>query len=512
MVIYLKKRVFIKNAAVLTLSGLILRFLGIVFKIWLASAIGSEGIGLYQLIFSVYILSATFATSGISTAVTRLCAEAEERGEKQNVLRILKCSVFFSLIIALISMVLLFFGADFIAKVIICDERAVISIKILCFSLPFMGVCSCFRGYFFSRKKATPNAVSGIIEQIIRIFVVFLGVKLTINKGLGFSCGAVLLGDVLSEIVSCLILWLVFCFDRRKLDEISKNIEPTRKISKNIRHIALPITSGRYLNSLLRTTENIIVPKMLKIYNSDTKSALSEFGMIKGMALPLLFFPSTLINSISTLLIPEITVNAAKGERQAIKNTINLTLGATALVSYIFAAVFFVAGKNIGILIYKSETVGILLKLLSPIVPLMYLDSISDGILKGLDKQKFTFRTSVGDSALRILLILLVLPRFGMRGFIWVMYFSNGLTCILNVGKLIYDNKIKVYFLKMFLSPICLAVIITLVTKTILSNIPNISNLVYIILFCGISVCSYSAIIYRFTFINKLVKIKKPQR
>ena len=86
----MKKTVFIKNAAILTISSLFLRFAGILFRVWLAAKIGAEGIGLYQLIFSVYVLASTFATSGISTAVTRLIAEELALGSKNSCIKILK--------------------------------------------------------------------------------------------------------------------------------------------------------------------------------------------------------------------------------------------------------------------------------------------------------------------------------------------------------------------------------------------------------------------------------------
>ena len=81
----MKKTVFIKNAAILTISSLILRFAGILFRVWLAAKIGAEGIGLYQLVFSVYMLAATFATSGICTAVTRLVSEELATGNKKGI-------------------------------------------------------------------------------------------------------------------------------------------------------------------------------------------------------------------------------------------------------------------------------------------------------------------------------------------------------------------------------------------------------------------------------------------
>ena len=492
----LKKTIFIKNAVILTVSSLLLRFAGIIFKVWLADNIGAEGIGLYQLIFSVYMLAATFATSGISTAVTRLCADELALGRENGVKRILFKSLKLTFLIAIISSFLLFFGAETISKVFLSDIRAVTAIKILSFSLPFMGFASCFKGYFIARRKASPTAFSQILEQIIRILLVMTLVLKFSSHGLEKTCAAVLFGDTVAELCSSVFLWLLYIRDKKNIRLLSGRSYPPFNITKEIVRIALPITSGRYLNTLLRTAENILVPKSLSKYPLASQNALSLFGMIKGMALPILFFPSTLLNALSTLLIPEMSEAATLGRKALVKDAVTRILQITALISFIFSGIFLVCGQKIGILIYKSEDVGYLLKMLSPIVPLMYLDSVSDGILKGLDQQLFTFRTALFDSAIRIILVIFILPRAGLLGFIGIMYFSNLLTCMLNVGRLLKVSGGILKPLKTVFLPFLSAIMITALTDSILSKINAFSNLVYITLVLIISITSYIAVLF----------------
>ncbi len=490
----MKKTLFIKNAIILTVCSLILRFAGIIFKVWLAKLVGSEGIGLYQLIFSVYMLASTFATSGISTAVTRLCAEELALGTKKSTLKILKRAISLTVAIALLSVIIIFSFSNFIAERLLGDGRAALALKILPLSLPFMGVSSCLRGYFISRRKVSPGALTQIAEQGIRIVTVVLLVTKFISKGLAVTCGAVIAGDVISEAIACFIIYLSFLSDKKRLSGLSGRERPPFGIVKRITSIALPITSGRYLNSLLRTGENILVPKALSKFSSGS-NALSQFGMIKGMALPILFFPSALLNSISTLLIPEMSEAAAKRQMGILKYATQNILRLTAIVSFIFTAVFFVSGEIIGNFIYKEEGVGLLLKYLSPIVPLMYLDSISDGILKGLDQQNFSFKTSISDSLIRIVLILAVLPRFGLAGFIGIMYFSNLLTCFLNVKRLIKITRAGIKPLTDLILPLATAFTVTLLCSTLLGLLRLSNILVYIILLCGTSISLYFVIL-----------------
>lgn len=499
MVNFLKKTIFIKNALILTATSLILRFAGIIFKVWLAAEIGSEGVGLYQLIFSVYVLASTFATSGISTAVTRLLAEESALGSKKGVIKILKKSIFLTLVIAFLSVVLIYFGSDFIAANILKDSRTSFALKALPLALPFMGISGCLRGYFIARRNVTPNSLGQIFEQAARIALILFFVKRFLNFGIEYALLGIMLGDALAEALGTLILFIIYRFDKKHLDRLNGRPTPDYNILKKIRHIALPITSGRYLNSLLRTAENILVPLNLAKYPLASASALSQFGMIKGMALPILFFPSAILNAVSTLLIPEISEAVAKSRLSPIKYTTTRIIKITLLLSFIFGAIFFISGDKIGTLIYKESGVGRLVKLLAPIVPFMYLDSIADGLLKGLDQQLFCFKTAIFDSAVRIILILIVLPFFGLNGFIGIMYFSNFLTCFCNVKRLIKVSGATLSPIEDIILPSILAVSITLFANFFIAFIP------FADIFKVIVLTATSVIIY-LLLLNKSIK------
>ncbi|MBR7070805.1 MAG: polysaccharide biosynthesis protein [Clostridia bacterium] len=491
----MRKTVFIKNAVILTVSSLILRFAGIIFKVWLAAAIGSEGIGLYQLVFSVYVLVSTFATSGISTAVTRLVADETALGSRAGVLKILRRCIELTLLIAFLSLVAVYGSADWLAARVLGDSRAAPALKILSFSLPFMGLCSCFRGYFIARRKATPTAFSQQLEQAVRIAVVLLLVRRFAARGLTFTCGVVLLGDTLAEASSALFLWLLYLSDKKKLSTLSGRARPPFGILRAILHISLPITAGRYLNSGLRAGENILMPKALDSYRGGGNS-LSQFGMIKGMALPILFFPSSLLNALSTLLIPEMSEAAARGRNGLVRMAVERILRITVLLSFFCTAVFLFGGEEIGILVYKSKTVGLLLCQLAPIIPLMYLDSVSDGILKGLDQQRFTFFTAIGDSSLRIILILWLVPRFGLLGFLGIMYFSNFLTGSLNVGRLLWVSGARFDVARVLFFPFSAALGLMVFLREILHLCGLGAGLPFILLLCAVGLPLYLFLLF----------------
>ncbi len=498
----MKKVLFIKNAMVLTVTSLILRLLGVVFRIWLSAEIGSEGIGLYQIIFSFYILAATFATSGVYTAVTRLVADEMVLGSARSVKKIMRRSFLIISVLAVFSTLLVFFGADFVSSYIIADPRAATAVRTLAFSLFFMGVSSCIKGYFLARRKSIPPSFSQIIEQTVRILSVLFLVKHFSAISVELSCAAILLGDVIAEFSSCLYLYLYYKYDTRKLQTLTGRKTPDYAVGKQLIRISAPITSGKYINSVLRIIESSLVPSRLVKFGISRSAALSFFGMIKGMALPILFFPSSLLNSLSTLLIPEISESVAKGNLRSVRRSVSTIIITTAIFGFIFSAIFFFCGDILGILIYKSGEVGRLIKILAPLVPFMYLDSIADGILKGLDQQLITFRNSVSDSSFRIILIFFLLPLYGENAFIWIMYLSNAYTCLLNVVRLVKTSGAEIPLFRKIFLPFILSFSVTYFVNSVVSLL-NFPDLVYITSAVVLSCLLYFILLFIFGCLKK---------
>lgn len=451
----MKKFTFLKNAAILTVTALILRTLGIFFRIYMSNIIGAEGMGLYQLIFSVYVLAAAFAAGGISTAVTRLCADELACGSKKSTIKILHKALILTGIVSLASMLLVFFGADAIAGLFLQDMRAAPALRILCPSLPFMGISSCLRGYFIARRKTGNPSAAQIFEQLVRIGVVMLLLTQWAGKGVTWACAAVLLGDTVAEICSCGYMYVGFLRDKGRLPaHADRPAAPAYPVYKKILSIALPITGSRYLNTVLRTAENLLIPGALSRYAGGRETGLSQFGMLKGMAMPILFFPSSFLSALSTLLVPEISEAAARGQKRRVQRTASRSIHITLTASILIGGLFLLFAPQLGTVIYHSEEVGYLIRALAPIVPFMYLESVCDGILKGLNQQTSSFAYSLADSVSRILLILALVPMKGMQGFLAVMVFSNILTSCLNIRRLLKVTDLRLRLVKWIFLPL----------------------------------------------------------
>jgi stage V sporulation protein B len=249
---------------------------------------------------------------------------------------------------------------------------------------------------------------------------------------------------------------------------LPSTVSSKQPVVRRLLAIAAPITIGRYVGTILRTVENLLVPNRIARYSGSAESGLSQFGALKGMALPLIFFPASFLSALSVLLIPELSSASAAHRDASIGRAVERTLRVTMLTAILIGAVFFVFADNIGILLYNSDEVGLYLRVLAPLTPVMYVESIVDGILKGLGEQMSSLRHSILDSAVRVVLILAVVPRFGMNGFLGIMVISNLLTSSLNTSRLFRVTAIRFQWGAWVFRPLLSVVFAAVITNALL--------------------------------------------
>lgn len=442
---------YFKNAAILTATGLLLRAAGMFFRIYIAARVGAEGMGLYQLIYTVYSLAITLATAGLSVASTRICADYFALNKPGAARKAMQSILLLGFSLGVAAALLLFFGAPLAGNLWLQDERAALSLRILAPSLPFMALSAVLRGYFMARREVGPNSQAQILEQVIRIGIVALVLDSASQQSVSAACAAIVFGNTISEVVSWIYMEISY---RRDLRQLPRQKEPVAGLRRTLWGLLAPITANQYLTSTLRTIENVMVPACLAGYTLSRELALSQYGALKGMAMPVLFFPFSFLGTLSTLLLPEITEAYVQRRYQSLTYLINRVILLTLSISVLAGGLFTLFAYPIGEILYKSAEIGFYIMLLGPIAPFMYLESMVDGILKGLNQQLSTFHYSALDSVVRIALIWFLLPRMGMKGFLFVMIVSNLLTSILNFRRLLTTIQMRVNWLDWVVKPI----------------------------------------------------------
>lgn len=477
----MKQRRFIQNALVLTAATILMRSGGTVFMIYISNRIGAEGIGLYQLVSSVYALAVTLSTSGISLAVTRIVSEELALGHRAAARGAFLRSFAASIVLGTLAGLLLFGNAGNLGRYVVRDERTISAFLLLSGGLPFLSAASVIRGYFLGLQKPVKSVSGDAVEMLATMCITVPLLNLLLPRGLEAACCALVLGSVLAEAISCLYAVGLYWSDRIRRDGACP-----RGIGKRILSISVPIAASNYFRSFLTTIENVLVPPGLRKHGASDGEALAQYGAIKGMALPVLTLPAAIMSAFSSLLIPEVARAKALGAEGRINFIINKCMKATLLFAVWTMGIFFGFAEEIGNLLYPQEQIGRTIVLLTPLIPFLYLDQIVDSILKGLNQQLYSMKLNSADSLMRVILIYFLVPLCGVRGYLIMFYAGTILNASFSIGRLVSVGKVRFQVTDWLLKP----GLATAVSCLLVRWIPGVPVIAQILLaggiYCGV--------------------------
>jgi len=449
-----RARRFFINSLILACSAVFMRAVGVAFNVYITNRVGAEGIGLFGLIMSVYMLATTIASSGVNLAATRLVTEELSRGcpggTKKAMLRCLCYSACFGLTAAC----LLLAFAPQIGTHWLCDTRTIRPLYLLAFSLPCISLSAAMSGYFVAVRRVAKSASAQIFELLVKISVTVFALRLFVGRGIEYACIAMVGGGSVAEICSCLYLYLFYRHDRRRY---SDSLNCSRGYTRRLLSISLPVAVSAYLRSGLVTLEHLLVPIGLKKYGASASASLAQYGVVHGMVMPVLLFPSAILTAFSGLLVPELTELQTQQKARGINRIAERAFRTTLLFSIGAAAIFFAFAYPLGEALYHSGDAGLFIKLLAPLVAVMYMDGVTDAMLKGLNQQVYSMRYNIIDSAVSVALIYTLLPRFGVNGYVAVIFATELLNAFLSMNRLIQVADFSLSIKKDILLPMLAA-------------------------------------------------------
>ena len=432
---------FIINGLILTFTTLIIHSISIFFNAFISRKIGTEAVGLYGLITSIYSFSITISLFGLSLASTKIITEEITIYNFGDIQKIMRKCLCFSLFFSGFSSILLVFFAPYISNIWLHNKVSTIPFYLIAISLPFISMASCLTGYFSAIRNTTIPASQHILEHLLKMILISFFLNKFLPAGLEYTCLSLILGNITSEILSFLYIYTLYCFDKRKYTKYT----PTKQFYiKRILKISLPIGLTSCIRSGLSTLKQILIPIKFEKYGYNCEKALQNYGLINGMAMQILMFPSIIVSAYSSLLIPEFTEFKTNSDYKLMKKICNKALKYTSYFSLIVAVLLFINSNKLSYIIYKNTNVAFYIKILCPLIPLMYVDNIIDSILKGLDKQVAVLKINILDLCSTIFLILLIIPYFGVHGYIFAIYCSEILNFTLSfrtLWKTLYRNQ-----------------------------------------------------------------------
>lgn len=434
--LFCRNRTFIKGTLILTLTGLLSRVIGFFYRIYLSRLFGEEGMGIYQLLSPVLALSFSLCAAGIQTAISKYVAASVAKGNRKDSYRYLFTGLFLSLLLSVPCMLLLLMFSDFVAVHFLLEARTASMLRIIALSIPAGAVHSCINGYYYGIKKTMLPSSTQLIEQFMRFFCVLAADFLARRSHTVPHINAAVVGLVVGECAAMLIslLAIYFRFYREEAGAGKSSLPCSNAgefgISrfhavKNLLVLAFPLTVSRIVVNLLQSVEAVAIPSRLCRYGYDSVTALSVYGVLTGMALPLLFFPNALTGSMSLLLLPMVSEADAKGNTDAVKNTTLKTIHSCLLLGAACTLFFFLSGPFLGRFLFHSELAGRYIRSLSLLCPFLYLCTTLSGILHGLGKAVSVFFVNVFSLSLRLLFVFFLIPAFGIDCYILSMVLSQ---------------------------------------------------------------------------------------
>ncbi len=467
----MSKKSFVSGAIILMLAGFIVKIFGFVYRIYLSNLIGSEGMGLFQLISPVYSLVILTLTSGISIAVSKMVAEESARNHFVNLRRITFCALTIVVASGLIISVFIFLNLNFIANVVLKDSRTYYSLLLLIPCIPVIAAASALKGYFYGMQEVVPTAFSQIVEQIVKISLVIAVSSYFVNAGLEYACALATIGTALGEISNLLVLIAVYKIKKKGIQEekAGKGFLRKRVIVKEIISISVPVSFNRFIMSVMTAFEFILIPRRLLAGGLSYSRSMMEYGKLTGMAMPLLTFPSLVTSSLATTLVPAISEAISLKNLRAVNYRISKSIQLTFILGFIFTSIFLSYPNEIGGILYRKEKIGDILYMLSFTCIFTYLQQTLLGILNGLGKQAVSLNNSIIGSIIRISFVYFGIPVYGIKGYIWGIIISSACVCILNLLTVVKTTGMAIDIKNWIIKPGTVGITMFLISRYIYS-------------------------------------------
>lgn len=428
-----------KTVALITVFSVLTRVLGFVFRIFLSRMVGAEALGIYQVAFSVFMVLMTIISSGLPLVISRMSATFLANKENRKESSLNTVSLLYSLILSVCLCLIVLIFRNLFSK-LFTDSRCMEILIVLLPSLVFSSVYSSIRGSLWGRGNYFALCVTELYEQVVRIILSIL----VLNVGFSAIENALNVGWTLNIacLLSMIFVILLFFFYGGRFGK------PNKKLLKPLIKQSTPITLMRVAGSFIQPLIAVVVPSRLMAIGYTNSQAMSLYGIAVGMTMPLLYIPTTLIGSLSTALIPDISSALAQNDQKHVNNRVNTSISFALFISCLFVPVFLGLGEHMGVFLYDNIMSGTLLQSASWVLIPMGLTNISSALLNSLGLEKKSFVYFLIGSVF-MFIALWFLPSFiGINAFVWGMGINYTISAILNIRLLKKKTKVELKLLK----------------------------------------------------------------
>lgn len=392
-----------KQALILTLGNGLTRGLGFILRLLLARWMGAEALGVMEMSNSVGMLALTPVTAGIPSAMSRLTAK-QPAIDRPNILRAglrLVARIALWLIPALLLL------APLLAW-ILGDMRTLPAILLTAPDILLLGLCSVYCGYCYGLENTLLPAAAECAEQAVR-FVLSVALVLSLRHA-SVSTTAALPGA--AEAVAALVVVVIF---RRAIPLRRQLAAPSAVLQRQLFQLSAPTTLSRLFLTGMRTLEAVLLPVCLRRSGLTAAAATSQFGLMTGMAMPLMMIPGVVTSALCMITTP--AISRSEGDPQALRCTIRRMMLPTIGIGLLSAAGLFLAADLISFFLYKTPALAPLVRFMCPLTLLFAIHQVQMGMITGLGLQRRSLTGTIVSSAVSLLCAACLVPMPQLRLF-----------------------------------------------------------------------------------------------
>lgn len=478
---------------VLTGTSIVSQLLGFVYRIFLSRLIGAEIMGLYQLIMPVYAVIMSLTVVGLTVSVSNLSSRYHALGNRQAIVQVLRrCVGAFLALFALVAVVTVLFY-DPISVYFLGDARTQTGLLLLLPCILLTGIENLHKHYFYGTGNVRPAATTELAEQFIRTGAVLGLLLVFLPQNPERTVALIVVGMCCSEIYSSITQVVLFRRHMRGFTTPPGPGEDPQALNRGILSIALPITATSLLGNLMASANAVLIPQRLVAAGMDVSKAMSSFGVICGMTLPMLCLPTAFIGALGLILVPKLAESCALKRMDQARRRIHKSLLATSVLTMPAMALMVVLGPTIGVYLFKEPTVGGYIVPLSVAVLLTCYESVLAGTLNGVGKQGAAARTSLFCGAIQLTCtyVLMGIPRVGLTGYVAGLLVSTMLGVVIRWFQVRRATKLKLALFQWCTAPalasLLMGLVVNLLFHTLMSRgVDGIVTSLVCILFGGI--------------------------
>ena len=382
-----KQNSFFGGAAILAAGILIVKLIGMFYKIPLINIIGEAGAADFNNAYNIYAVLLTVSTAGLPVAVSKLVSEANALNRHNQVRRTFRLALVLFLTLGIISFLVMFFRADALAGMM-NDSKAAAGIRALAPAVVCVGCLAALRGYSQGHSNMAPTSVSQIIEALCKL-VVGLGLAFWLvkqGKDPDVAAAGAITGVTVGTVVALVYMVLDFFLTRGREDTRGTDRpDSAGSILANILKIAVPITLSSSMVGIVTVIDSSLVQGQLQsALDLTEKASRTLYGNYSG-ALNIYNLPTSLMAAITASVIPAVSAALARRDRRGAARITGSALRITALLSFPMGVGLFVLGTPIIRLLFPSlnvEVAGPLLSTLGIATPFVCMVLVCNSVLQ----------------------------------------------------------------------------------------------------------------------------------